>query len=318
MFEGKSIGVVVPAYNEERLIEETVFSMPKFVDKIIVVEDRSTDNTFRILMELKEKLRGRLIIIRHNVNRGVGAAIIRGYEECLNQGIDIAVVMAGDAQMDPGDLPALIKPIANEKADYVKGNRLLTGQVKTIMPNLRYFGNSLLTILTKIASGYWNVMDPQCGYTAISKDILKKIPLRKIYQRYGFPNDILTKLNVYNARVVDVLVKPVYGREISGIKLRSYIPKVSYLLLKCFLWRLREKYLIRDFHPLFLFYTFGFGATFFGSLLALYILYLRLFRGNIASVASIILCALLLTVGFQTTFFAMWFDMEYNRFPQGG
>ncbi|MFH1850642.1 MAG: glycosyltransferase family 2 protein [archaeon] len=315
MYKGKKIAVVVPAFREERLIRKTIDSVPEYVDRIIAIDDCSPDRTLEILKRLKVKYGSRLIIIRHKTNQGVGASVFTGYEEALKLGMDIAVVMAGDAQMDPSDFESVVIPIIDDKADYTKGNRLLTGDVKKIMPGHRYIGNSILTILTKIASGYWNVMDPQCGYTAINKRAMELVPFSKIFPRYGFPNDLLTKLNVYNLRVVDVPVKPVYGKEKSGISLVRYVPRLSYLLMKCFLWRLREKYLIRDFHPLFLFYTFGFLSIITGGLLALYILYLRLFKHNIATVASIILCAMLLMMGLQTIFFAMWFDMQHN---QGG
>ncbi len=314
MFKNKKIAVVVPAYNEEELIEKTIATMPDYVDKIIVVDDCSKDSTPQILKSLKEK-NPKLTIIRHKENMGVGKAIITGYEESIKQDMDITAVMAGDAQMDPEDLPGLLAPVAEGKADYTKGNRLLTRDVRKAMPGLRYFGNSLLTILNKIATGYWNVMDPQCGYTAISKKALQTIHLDEVYHWYGFPNDLLAKLNVFSIKVMDVPVRAVYGTEKSGIRLYSYIPKVSFLLLRDFLWRLKEKYLIRDFHPLLLFYFFGFLLTLAGILLAAWILYIEFISAapRPASANEFTLFAFLTIVGVQSIFFAMWFDMQYNK-----
>ena len=313
MYKQKKIAATIPAYNERKLIRKTVESIPKYIDKIIVVDDASTDDTFLVLKDIKKDVGERLIIIKHHKNQGVGGAIITGYKQALRENIDIAVVMAGDAQMNPNDLPNLLDPLVNGEADYSKGNRLFNKNVRDIMPGIRYFGNSLLTILTKIATGYWGVMDPQCGYTAISKRALETIPLDKIYRRYGFPNDILIKLNIYKQRVIDVPVAPVYAREKSGIMLYSYIPKVSFLLLRGFLYRMKEKYFIREFHPLFLFYFYGFIATIIGIIQAGVILYLKIFRHITASDGTIILTALLLITGLQAVFFAMWFDMEDNK-----
>ncbi len=313
MYKQKKIAVTIPAYNERKLIRKTVESIPKYIDKIIVVDDASTDDTFLILKNIKKDIGKRLIIIKHHKNQGVGGAIITGYKQALIEKMDIAVVMAGDAQMDPNNLPNILNPVVNGEADYSKGNRLLNKNIRDIMPGIRYFGNSLLTILTKIATGYWGIMDPECGYTAISKKTLEILPLDKIYKRYGFENDILIKLNIYRQRVIDTPVNPVYAKEKSGIMLYSFIPKISFLLLRGFLYRMKEKYLIREFHPLFLFYFYGFITTLIGIILALQILYLRIFRHIIATDGTIILTALLLITGLQAVFFAMWFDMEDNK-----
>jgi GT2 family glycosyltransferase len=176
----------------------------------------------------------------------------------VEEGCDIAVVMAGDAQMDPNDLEALVRPVAEDKTDYAKGNRLFTGQAWEIIPRYRYIGNAALSLLTKIASGYWHVADSQCGYTAISREALQKINIDKIYPRYGMPNDLLVKLNVADQRVYDVQVRPVYNiGEVSGIRVTSIIVSISWLLINRFFARMVNKYIIRDFHPLVFFYIFG-------------------------------------------------------------
>src|SRR5213596_2298143 len=254
MYEGKSVAVVVPAYNEEALIASTVSTIPAFVDRIIVVDDRSTDATV-------EKVTGadpRVDLIVHEQNQGVGAAIVTGYKRAISEQIDITCVMAADGQMDPDDLEALVEGIAADHVDYAKANRLFTGQAWELIPRSRYLGNAVLSLLTKIASGYWHVADSQSGYTAIGLPALRQLDLDRIYARYGFPNDLLVHLNVWNARVRDVPSRPIYGvGERSGIRLRKVVPKISWLLTKGFFWRMREKYVIRDFHPLVFFYMLG-------------------------------------------------------------
>lgn len=238
MYQGKTIGVVVPAYNEEGSIELVINTMPDFVDKICVIDDASTDDTCQIASDIAGQ-NGRLVVITHEENRGVGAAIVTGYKKCLEEDIDIAVVMAGDNQMDPAELPNLLAPIVVGNADYVKGNRMLTRKHLQGMTHWRRFGNWLLRWLTRIASGNYKIMDPQNGYTAISQQALGQINLDDIYRWYGYCNNILVKLSVGGARIVEVPMPARYGSEKSKIKYSRYIPKVSWLLLKDFLWRLK-------------------------------------------------------------------------------
>ena len=231
----------------------------------------------------------------------------------LADGVDVTCVMAGDNQMDPAELEHLVQPVARGEVDYAKANRLFTGEAWRVIPRHRYIGNAILSLLTKIASGYWHVADSQSGYTAISREMLAQLDLDRIYRGYGFPNDMLVHLNVWNARVRDIPARPVYGvGERSGIKIRRVVPRISWLLLKGFLWRLREKYVIRDFHPLVFFYTLGFVMTFVGLALGIVETALR-FAGNAVSVGTVVLVALLLIAGSQFTLFAMWFDMESNK-----
>ena len=315
MLKGKRIGVVVPAHNEEKLIGRVIETMPDFVDRIYVVDDCSQDGTCdRVRSYLSQaSFNGRLELIRHTANRGVGAAIVTGYRKAAEEGMDVVAVMAGDAQMDPAELERVVGPVVRDEADYVKGNRLFTGEAWQLIPKYRYLGNATLSLLTKIASGYWHVADSQTGYTAISAEAIRLLPLEKLYPRYGCPNHLLVMLNVYNFRVKDVPVTPVYNiGERSGIRLWRLIPQLSWLLIKCFLWRMKEKYVIRDFHPLIFFYALAF------SLLAISLpLGVRLFYkwGVSGSIPPINALALMFSVvaGLQSLFFAMWFDMEYNR-----
>jgi hypothetical protein len=221
--------------------------------------------------------------------------------------------MAADGQMDPDDLEKLVDAVAKGECDYAKANRLFTGQAWQLIPHTRYLGNAALSFLTKIASGYWHVADSQSGYTAVSLETLNLLDLDRIYPRYGFPNDMLVHLNVWNRRVRDYPSRPIYGvGERSGIKLRSVIPRISWLLLRAFLWRLGQKYVIRDFHPLVLFYALGVSLFLVGLLLGLLEVGLRI-AGNQLPAATIVLVALLVISGLQLLLFAMWFDMESNR-----
>ena len=310
MLEGKTVAVVIPAYNEEKLIAATIAGIPAFVDRIIVVDDVSRDGTVAAVEAIQDP---RVELLRHERNGGVGAAIVTGYERARDERLDVTAVMAADNQMDPEDLERLAAPVALGDVDYAKANRLFTGQAWQLIPRYRYLGNAVLSLLTKIASGYWHVADSQSGYTAVSLRYLDLLDLDRIYKRYGFPNDMLVHLNVWNARVRDYPSRPIYGvGERSGIRLRHVVPRISWLLVKGFFWRLREKYVIRDFHPLVFFYMLGFLMTTLGFLLGLVELVLRL-RGNAITTPTIVLVALLLISGSQFVLFAMWFDMESNK-----
>jgi glycosyltransferase involved in cell wall biosynthesis len=310
MLDGKRVAVVVPAHDEEALIGGTLAGIPEFVDRVYVVDDKSGDATATRAQEAGDS---RVEVISHPQNEGVGAAIVTGYRRALTEGIDVACVMAADGQMDPADLERIAAPVARGEVEYAKANRLFTGQAWTLMPRHRYLGNAVLSMLTKIASGYWHVADSQSGYTAISRETLEQLDLDRIYARYGFPNDMLVHLNVWNARVRDVPSRPIYGvGERSEIRLWRVIPAIAWLLFKGFFWRLREKYVIRDFHPLVFFYTLGILLTVAGLVLGAVETILRL-MGNELTTPTMILVALLLISGVQFALFAMWFDMESNK-----
>jgi glycosyltransferase involved in cell wall biosynthesis len=310
MLEGKRVAVVVPAHDEEKLIGTTLAGIPEFVDRVFVVDDASRDATAERARAAGDP---RVEVITHETNRGVGAAIVTGYGKALTEGIDVTCVMAGDNQMDPADLPAIAGPVARGEVDYAKANRLFTGRAWELIPRTRYLGNAVLSLLTKIASGYWHVADSQSGYTAVRRETLELLALDRVYPRYGFPNDMLVHLNVINARVRDVPSRPVYGvGENSGIRLRRVIPSISWLLLKAFFWRMREKYVIRDFHPLVFFYVFGLLFSAIGVVLGVTVTVLRIL-GNELTVATVVLVALLLISGLLFTLFAMLFDMESNK-----
>ena len=310
MLEAKQVAVVVPARDEEDLLPETLAGIPSFVDRVYVVDDDSRDGTVAAAESADSD---RVSVLRHERNSGVGAAIVTGYKQALADGVDVVAVMAADNQMDPSDLEALVGPVARGEVDYAKANRLFTGQAWKLIPRSRYLGNAVLSLLTKIASGYWHVADSQSGYTAVGRETLALLDLDAVYRRYGFPNDMLVHLNVVNARVRDFPSRPIYGvGERSGIRYRSVVPRISWLLFKGFWWRMREKYVIRDFHPLVFFYALGFLMTLAGLVLGIVETVLRL-MGNEIPVATIVLVALLLISGTQFTLFAMWFDMESNR-----
>ncbi len=345
MYRDHTVGVVIPAYNEEGFIGDIIREMPDYVDRMFVVDDCSTDGTWdEVLAAAREDrmhfapgdvaeegriavtdgggslarravrhdMIGRVVPIQHEKNRGAGGAIKTGYLAARDDDMDVTATVDGDGQMDLSQMTKLLDPIVEGDADYSKGNRLLYKDYREEMPKFRFLGNSILTFLTKIASGYWKTMDPQNGYTAISGYALDNVGVEGMYEYYGYCNDLLVKLNTNGMRVGDVAMPAIYGNEESSIQYSTYIRKVSVMLLRNFLWRLKVKYLVLDFHPLALFYIFGAKMVTIGVLGVGWSIYAKGVLGDPLFVrASSSL--LLFSIGSMFIMFAMLFDMQVNK-----
>lgn len=273
MYNGRTVGVVIPAHNEEAFVGQVIETMPAFVDRVYAVDDCSSDGTWAEIERHaeranRERAEGMTLAdggsyantvvepIRHSRNNGRGGAVKTGYRRALSEGLDVVAVMDADGQMKPDMLHRIVEPVADGRADYAKGTRLLHRDRKQ-MSGWRFFGNSLLTYLTKISSGYWTMSDPQNGFTAISNEALSRIDIDSLYDDYGFLNDMLTTLNIHSFRIADVPHPAVYGDEQSGIRYSTFVPRLSALLARNFLRRLVDHYVVRNFHPLVLLYFFG-------------------------------------------------------------
>jgi glycosyltransferase involved in cell wall biosynthesis len=332
MYKNKSVAVVIPAYNEEGFVGDVIDTVPSYVDRVYAIDDCSTDSTWEEIQQHAEidkqhkpshtdgdaltadggsDFDKQVVPIHHDKNRGVGGSIKTGYKRALEEGIDAVAVMAGDGQMDPDVLDRILNPVVEGKAEYAKGNRLRNSDYRGGMSNFRLFGNAILTFLTKVASGYWKMMDPQNGYTVISRSALERIDLDRLYDDYGFANHLLVHLNVQELRVADVPTPAVYRDEQSWISLPTFIPKTSKLLLSSFLWRLKTKYMILNFHPLVFFYIFGVLSLVLGLLGGMYTVWAGL-RTTLPIFPRGTLSIILFMMGSMFLLFAMLFDMQSN------
>jgi glycosyltransferase involved in cell wall biosynthesis len=318
MYRGKKISLVVPAYNEEKLILPTLQNIPKVIDRAYIVDDCSPDDQNKVILAHSKKDK-RIVLLKHVENQGPGGAIITGYLQSSRDGYDITVVVGGDHQMDLSEVTNFLDPIIDGKADYAKGNRFLLNRLEDTlqkMPRIRLIGNILITALTKIASGYYKTMDVVDGYTAISKRAIDTVNWDRAWKRYGYPMDFLIRLNAYGFKLIDIPRTAIYlaGERQSQIKGFSYFLKVSPMLWKGFFWRLRFKYIFIDFHPLVFFYYLSFLLLPIGFLLSGFLVMNHLFFGGfLVNATRAVLASSLLIAGFQFLLFAMLFDMEEGK-----
>ncbi|RQG97152.1 glycosyltransferase family 2 protein [Natrarchaeobius chitinivorans] len=326
MYNGKTVGVVVTAYDEEAFVGRVIETVPEFVDRIYAVDDASPDGSWEVIQRVASRINetveperaitdggdGRRVVpIRHEENRGYGAAVKTGYEHAADDGMDVVAVMNGDGQMDPDILDRIIDPIATGEADYAKGNRLLSPEDREGMSTFRFVGNAMLTGLSKFASGYWTIGDPQNGYTAISRETIDRLDLEAITDQYGFLNHILTHLNLHGCRVADVSMSAVYGDEESSIKYVPFVRYVSLLLLSSFLGRLKRRYVLEGFHPSVVFYGAG-ASGMAGGALGLLEALRRSVRGSDGFTGALVAFVALL-LGFVSLGIAISMDAEESE-----
>lgn len=255
------IAVVIPAYKVAEYIKGVIISIPEIIDHIIVVDDKCPQSSGKEAEKLNRK---NLIVIYHEKNQGVGGAVITGYKEALKLGCDIIIKMDGDGQMDPMHINRLIEPLVKDEADYAKGNRFRDFRALKTMPKVRLFGNSVLSFLVKLASGYWNIMDPTNGYTAIHRRALERLDLEMMAKRYFFESGMLIELNIINAVVSDVSIPARYGHEKSSLNIKRVLIQFPPKLIAGFAKRVFWKYFIYDFNMASVYILVGLPLFIFG------------------------------------------------------
>jgi glycosyltransferase involved in cell wall biosynthesis len=305
MYRGLTVAAVVPAHDEEALIGQTVRSMPELVDHIIVIDDASADSTVETARATGDP---RLEILTHERNAGVGGAIISGHRRAIGIGADVAVVMAGDAQMDPAYLPALLNPIVDDGFAFTKADRFFGFDSFAGMPRHRVIGNVLIGFLAKAATGYWNLFDPLNGYTATRTDALAKLPLERIRSDYAFECDILVYLNTIRARAMDVPIPARYRDERSGIRLFRESRKLLWSLFKGFWRRIVWRYVLWSFSPVAIFLFAGLALVGWAAVFGAWVVYETL-GDPVASTATVLLSVGPLLVGINLLIVATVLDI---------
>jgi glycosyltransferase involved in cell wall biosynthesis len=302
------IVVVIPAFRVKKHILDVIRGIGDEVNRIIVVDDACPENSGKHVTEHYDD--DRIEVLFHQENTGVGGAVITGYRRSLELGASVVVKVDGDGQMDTSLISQLIRPIVDGAADYCKGNRFFSIDELLLMPKMRLLGNSVLSLANKFVNGYWNIMDPTNGFTAIGSDVLRKLPLHKIHRRYFFESDMLFRLGLYRAVVIDIPMQPIYADEVSNLRISRVLLEFPPLYLNRAVKRLLYMYFIRDFHAASIELLLGAFLMMGGTILGLQFWYHGIEEKMYASSGSVMLSALPIILGFQLVLSALNFDIH--------
>jgi dolichol-phosphate mannosyltransferase len=305
--EGLSYCIILPARNESRHLATTVDGIPDWVDGIIVVDDASTDDTLRVAQGL---LDSRVRVLHHEKNQGVGGAMVTGFRVALDADYDVIIKMDADGQMDAKELQTLVRPITMGMAEYAKGNRFRQSGRPAAMPARRWFGNVALSFVTKAASGYWHVFDSQCGFVAITAPTLRRLKLDSIARNYFFENDMLIRLNVIDARVVDVSTAALYGDETSYVRIGRVLFNFPWRLARGFAWRFLKRHVVNDFGLVALLSVFGAILVVFGAAFGITEWVIAASAGHPATTGAVMIAVLPLILGFQMLLQALSIEVQ--------
>jgi len=305
MYKQHTIAVVIPTYKVKLHIKQVVATLPEFIDYIIVVDDKCPQMSYKEVEFLKK-----IYIVQHKENQGVGGAVKSGYKKAMQLGADIVVKVDGDGQMEPKYIEHLIIPIISNCCDYTKGNRFKDFKALKSMPKIRLIGNSILSFLIKIASGYWKIMDPTNGFTAISSKVLRDLDFDKIDNRYFFESDMLINLNIENCVVCDISIPAKYGDEISNLNIKKVVLKFPMKIIKGFFKRIIFKYYIYNFNMVSVYLIIGFPMLVFGCLYGGFEWIKSINSGHVASAGTVMIAVLPIILGVQFLLQAINLDIE--------
>jgi glycosyltransferase involved in cell wall biosynthesis len=309
---GLRIGVVIPAFRVEKELAGVLSRIPDSVDSVFVVDDASPDSIRSAVESISDP---RVVLIRHETNQGVGGAMVTGFGAALDEGIDLIVKCDGDGQMDPGDIPELLQPLIDGRAEYAKGCRFHHFDELGRMPFVRLLGNIGLTFLTKLSSGYWHVLDPQNGFVAVRADVLRRMRWERLSKRFFFENDMLIRLNAIEARVCDVPFPSRYGDEPSSLRpgqiLFAFPPRLVLGFFRRVIWR----YVFFDVSPVAIFLFCGLFLSLGGLTFGAYEWIVNGMRGQLTGTGTVMLAAVPLILGFQLILQAIVLDVANSPRP---
>lgn len=309
MYRNFRVAAILPCYNEEKLIGKTIETMPKFVDHIIAVDDKSTDKTWKVIQAIAKKNK-KVIPVHSEVNQGIGGAYISGFKEALDKKADLIFTMAGDAQCNQDFMPNMIDTLLDNNLDYVKANRFVHLEELKQMPTFRRVGNTIITILTKFSSGYYSIFDSQNGYGVFTRKALEKLPLSHIGRRYDYENTLLIALSIMGAKIKDEPVPAIYGDEVSTIPVFKTTLRALKVVWLGFWKRMYNKYILINFHPIALFLLSGILLFLIGLGFGVFLAADRILFGTSPSTGTVMLSVLPIILGFQLLLTAITMDMN--------
>lgn len=307
MYKGKKIIVVTPAYNESKHIGNVINGLPDYIDNIVIVNDCSTDNTEEVIKKHPSK---KVVYLKNEKNMGAGRSVTVAINKAKELGADITVTMAGDDQMDARYLPDLLDPIIEDGYDSTKGNRFYSKEGLKGMPKYRVWGSIVLTFMTRMASGYWNIFDAQNGYYTIGRCALQQIDFNSLTKGFPYENDLWINLNILGLRLKDVPIPARYGDEVSYMKMWKIVPQFSWFLFKGFFRRIYKKYVLRGIHPIALFFFSGSIFLIWGIVFGAYTWHQSIQTAVAATTGTVMLSVLPFLMGFQLLLWALVLDIQ--------
>lgn len=315
MYRDTRVAVVIPCYNEEKLITTTVNQLPKFVDYIIAVNDGSSDSTLNILKQLK-KQKNKLQIIDNEQNGGVGKSLKDGYAYALEKTDATAIgVVSGDAQCDPNYLQPMLDDLIDRNCDYVKGNRFMQRQSLKSMPAHRKFGNIFISLLTKFSTGYYSISDTTMGFGFFKRSVLEQVDFSFVKNRYDYETSMLVALSIAKARIKDHAVPAIYGSESSTINFLPTVIRVLRVVWVGFWQRVYYRYILFSFHPIIIFMFGGLLLSIAGWIYALFLLYERIVQQLTPTSGTVMLAVLPIILGLQLLLTAIMIDIGNEDRP---
>lgn len=308
MINQYKIAVVIPSYKVTEHILKVIAAVGEECAYIYVVDDKCPHGSGEYVK--KHCTDPRVTVLFHEVNQGVGGAVMTGYQAAVKSGVDVIVKIDGDGQMDPSLLMDFVAPILTGEADYTKGNRFYDLEEIGAMPKVRIFGNAMLSLMCKLSSGYWDLFDPTNGYTAIHADAVKLLPLNKISKRYFFETDILFRLNTLRAVVIDVPMSAKYGDEISGLKISKIIGEFLFKHFRNFIKRIFYNYYLRDLTVASIELPVGIVLMFFGIFFGIYSWAIAAMQDLTTPPGTVMIAALPILIGIQFVLAFMSYDVS--------
>lgn len=305
--ENQRLAVVIPAYNAATTVAAVAERVPPYVDWIIIVNDASRDNTQNVVEKIQDP---RLVLINHPRNQGVGGAMVTGFKKALELNANLIAKLDADGQMDPRYLDRFALTAIRYQCDYVKANRFGHIEALPAMPGIRLAGNLLLTFLTKWASGYWNIFDPQNGYVMITRKMIKRLDFTKIDKSYFFENSMLINLNILRAQIGEIYIPAHYGSETSSMRLGRIIRDFPVKLIRGYLYRIYQKYIFRSLSPFIFLFLFGILASLWGCVWGGIAWWKSYFTGTPATTGTVILALLPLLLGWTSLLQAFILDVQ--------
>lgn len=315
MYRNIKVAVIIPCYNEEKLIQKTINTLPDSVDYVIAVNDASKDNTLAVLQEISKKNK-KVMVLDNDLNGGIGYSLKNGFQYAIEYTDAVAIgIVSGDAQCDPRYIQPMLDEFIDRNCDYVKGNRFFQREALKSMPTYRRIGNIFISLLTKFSTGYYSISDTTMGFGFLRRTLLEQIDYTLVKDRYDYENSMLIALSIANARIKDHAVPAIYGEETSTIDFLPTVMRVLRVIWVGFWQRIYYKYILFSLHPIAIFLFGGLILSLAGWAFGFYLLLAKIISDSSPSSGTVMLAVLPIILGLQMLLTALLMDVSNEDKP---